>query len=60
MLRSGDSLAQILTAGGWRSCAFLKYITDKELDSRVALNTTLAMSDSEGDDREPDARHDLR
>ena len=60
MLRSGDSLAQILTAGGWRSCAFLKYITDKELDSRVALNTTLAMSDSEGDDREPDARNDLR
>jgi hypothetical protein len=37
MLNAGCSLAQILDAGGWRSAAFLRYLSRRDIDARVAL-----------------------
>ena len=47
MLSRGDPLAEILLAGGWKSGAFLRYLTRKDLDARVALEHTLAQSGDE-------------
>ena len=47
MLSRGDPLAEILLAGGWRSGAFLAYVTRHSLDARVALDFAYALSDGE-------------
>ena len=47
MLARGDPLAEILLAGGWRSGAFLKYVSRHSLDTRVALDFAYAVSDGE-------------
>ena len=35
MLNSGSTIAQILMAGGWRSAAFLRYLTRRDVDERA-------------------------
>jgi hypothetical protein len=46
---SGASLFEILSAGGWSSPAFLKYIDACELEREVALQSHLdELSDEEG------------
>ena len=47
MLPRGDPLAEILLAGGWRSGAFLRYLTRSDLDQRVALEFAIQASDDE-------------
>ena len=47
MLEKGCSLAQVLLAGGWRSSAFLKYLSRRDVDARMALELSFANSDSE-------------
>ena len=48
MLAGGSPLGEILLAGGWRSGAFLRYLTRFDIDRRVALEH--AMVESEGDE----------
>ena len=47
MLSRGDPLAEILLAGGWRSGAFLRYLSRQDLDRRVALEFAMAASGDE-------------
>jgi hypothetical protein len=47
MMNSGCTLAQILGAGGWRSGAFLRYLTRRDIDQRSALELALVESDSD-------------
>jgi len=47
MLRDGAPLSAILAGGGWRSAAFLRYLSQAEIDERVALEQAFALSDSE-------------
>ena len=47
MLERGDALAEILLAGGWRSGAFLRYLSRADLDHRVALEYAIQASDDE-------------
>ncbi len=47
MLNSGCSLAQILEAGGWRSAAFLRYLSRRDIDARVALELAEIQSGSD-------------
>ena len=47
MLRSGSTVAQILTAGGWRSAAVLRYLRTRDIDSRAALEVAYLASDSD-------------
>ena len=47
MLASGATLAQILTAGGWRSSAFLSYLRRRDVDERNSLETVMNQSDSD-------------
>ena len=49
MLDSGSHLSKILRAGGWRSAAMLRYLSDASLDTREALEFSLNDSDSEDD-----------
>ena len=48
MLAGGHPLGEILLAGGWRSGAFLRYLTRFDLDRRVALEHAMAESGDEG------------
>lgn len=50
MLDKGSPLSTILRAGGWRSGAFLAYLTKSALDKREAVEFTMNDSDSEGPD----------
>ena len=47
MLDNGAPLSMILRAGGWRSGAFLSYLTRSALDRRKAIKYTFNQSDSE-------------
>ncbi len=47
MLNSGCTLATILDAGGWRSSAFLKYLSRRDVDARVAYKLAELHSNSE-------------
>ena len=47
MLNSGCTIAQILSAGGWRSGAFLRYLTRRDVDQRSALELALVESSSD-------------
>ena len=47
LLASGQQLSFILRAGGWRSSAFLNYLTSSGLDEREAMDFSMADSDSE-------------
>ena len=47
LLRRGGTVAHILLAGGWRSASFLKYLRNKDLDARAALEAAYKLSDSE-------------
>ena len=47
MMNSGCTLAQILGAGGWRSGAFLRYLTRRDIDQRSALELALVENDSD-------------
>ena len=47
LVTSGSPIGHVLHAGGWRSSAFLKYISRESLDARASLDTTLALSDSD-------------
>ena len=49
MLASGATLAQILTAGGWRSAAFLSYLRRRDIDERNSLECVINHSDSDRD-----------
>ena len=49
ILESGKDLSFILRAGGWRSKAFMDYLTRAKLDARESLNYALADSDSDQD-----------
>ena len=44
---AGCSLGDILTAGEWRSAAFLAYIDETTLDEAAFLDNTIAESDGE-------------
>ena len=47
MIESGSTVSFILRAGGWRSSAFLKYLTSSGLDLRESVE--YAMHDSDSD-----------
>ena len=47
MLDNGAPLSLILRAGGWRSGAFLSYLTKSALDNREAIEFSMNDSDSE-------------
>ena len=47
LLASGQQLSFILRAGGWRSSAFLNYLTSSGLEEREAMDFSMADSDSE-------------
>ena len=47
LLAGGGSISHILYAGGWRSGAFLRYLSRKDLNSRALLEQALLNSDSE-------------
>jgi len=47
MLSRGDPLAEILLAGGWKSGAFLRYLSRRDLDERVALEYAMGESGDE-------------
>ena len=49
LVASGSSLSFILHAGGWRSSAFMKYVSASGLDEREAVDFAIAESDSEED-----------
>ena len=47
LLAKGEELSVILRAGGWRSSAFLNYLTTSGVEEREALDFSFAESDSE-------------
>ncbi len=47
MLKRGCTLAQLLEAGGWRSSAFLQYLSRRDIDARTGIELALIDSDSE-------------
>ena len=47
LLRSGSTVAQVLTAGGWRSAAVLRYLKSQDVDARAAFEVALEESDSD-------------
>ena len=47
MLDRGDSLAEILLAGAWRSGAFMRYLMRTDLDRRVAFEYATAGSEDD-------------
>jgi len=48
LLRRGAPLSAVLAGGGWRSAAFLRYLSRADIDERVALEQAFAVSDTEG------------
>ena len=52
--RSGATLAEILRAGEWRSCAFMAYLEREELERDAVIEAHVAESDSESDAEEPE------
>jgi len=49
LVAAGTPLAQVLTSGGWRSTAFLRYVSRGEADAVAACDAALAASDSDAD-----------
>jgi len=49
LLDSGSTLSFILRSGGWRSGAFLRYLTRSSLDENEAVEFTVNDSDSEAE-----------
>ena len=47
MLMSGCPISQIIHAGGWKSGAFLQYLSRQDVDDRAHLNLIQRFSDSE-------------
>jgi hypothetical protein len=47
LLAAGGSISHILYAGGWRSGAFLRYLSRRDLNSRALLEQALQNSDSD-------------
>ena len=47
--RAGRTLAEILRAGEWRSCAFLAYLGNDELERDAVIEAHVLESDSESD-----------
>ena len=47
MAKSGCPLAQILSAGQWRSAAFARYLDEAELEQDLAFEVAI---DSEGEE----------
>ena len=47
MRRCGDDLAVILSAGQWRSAAFLKYLNVEDLEADTALAAAIDSDDEE-------------
>ena len=47
MAAAGDPLGKILTAGEWRSRAFLKYIDESTIDHARLLGEVVQASDEE-------------
>ena len=47
MAAQGDSLGTILTAGEWKSAAFLKYIDEDAVDKMRMLHSSVDSSDEE-------------
>ena len=52
LLRSGTDLANMVTAGGWKSSAFLGYLLKDEIDEYASCDAVFADSDSEDDKAE--------
>ena len=48
--RAGKTLAEILSAGEWRSCAFMRYLDEHELERDAVVEAHVCESDSETDD----------
>ena len=47
LVRSGCPIGFILKAGGWKSGAFLRYISAEALDTRAVTEAFLSHSDSD-------------
>ena len=47
MLKHGCTVAQIMKAGGWKSCAFIRYLDKWDVDDRANLELALAASATE-------------
>ena len=43
----GEELGHVLHAGGWRSAAFLRYISRENLDTQLAFEAVVSLSDEE-------------
>ena len=46
----GRTIGEIMKAGEWRSKTFIDYADSDTIDQEVFLNTTLDVSDAEGDE----------
>ena len=46
LLRSGTPIAEIITAGGWRSAAFIRYLLREDIDEAATADRVFAQSDS--------------
>lgn len=44
---SGEELGHVLHAGGWRSSSFLRYISKENLDTQLAFESVIGLSDEE-------------
>ena len=49
MLSAGSTLAQILSAGHWKSSAFLRYIDQAELEQEVAFEVAIGDGEEDAD-----------
>jgi len=47
LLRSKTPLAEIVTAGGWRSNAFMRYLLQEDIDEFATADRVFAESDSD-------------
>ena len=47
LLRSGTPLAEIITAGGWKSAAFIRYLLREDIDEFATADRVFAESDSD-------------
>ena len=46
-IADGEELGHVLHAGGWRSAAFLRYISKENLDTQLAFEAVIGLSDEE-------------
>ena len=46
LLRSGTPLAELITAGGWKSAAFVRYLLREDIDEFATADRVFADSDS--------------